>query len=1103
MSLRREAVIPELWWDFKPGDRVMTCDGIPGVVARVEDGPFPGNEQYIVDLDDGMGGGQYTTSMLTMSVPIGASDIRRAAALAAHASQRVAQMVYMLPVDIAWRIKAFDASGGVPFLGDDTRKPESAEDRWQYALQKLRKGNPDPIEVGMVDGEIKILDGNHRAAAAYALRLEYLPANMTRDVAETLLGLDCELHEIPDKAASRSAGMYPEYGEEYQQGGYLHPDDAPSSTDDGDYPFQTKVRCPRCGRIDDVTITWGGQETHCPVDGARMEGYFPTTAQRRHAWDLGPDAPGAGWAGGDGAWTLTTKRVDASISFDGEYGYEWIVTDARDGMGGSTLMPSVHTGTALTLDDAQRAVNVIVVGKTAALDSIGLDSVGNSAVHQLASGTYVADTPTGVKAIVCDEIVPSTAPEQDFPGMTERCGAPITHLSEQGFACARGHEWNDGRDGYVETEGQSLVDFERSIGHMASRRQAGGTCPLCGHVHDGFIENVLRGNSMGACDFPGCACHGTRSTRSDLATDEREDLSLRGGFSVRVGNGMVPHDGYMVAQPGTERVFTSLASLDPTDLRHYIDDFQTYLDMPGNFMGGWVDPTDHQVYLDISSRVTDRDQAIALGKSNHQLAIYDLGTGDEIRTARLRRRAAEGCPGVRFFLDHTQGHEACHADIVRLHDEEHDGTSATARRKTAGYGDGDRVTDGYKVGTVRFDLGDNSTPPSTIDGYNVLGTAPDYYIEGVTSPNALYPVLWDDFRVVTWVPRQWLELAPEMRTSRKVAYEGVDVLSHPLAEGLDITIAYPNTGPQAGYAVVHRTGCAHTGRSGYGDSVHVGTDFKPGGDDYFCVSPCARGRKTAAKTASVASTIKDQIGGMVLGACGAREYLDLGNGLRFRFGGGNPNRKCSVTLNALDLYDIEVGHIKRDLSWVVDNTMTSVYADQLPEVIRAVCDREYVTSSRIARQASIINPGPDWTQTTDSQWSRQQGEYLAVINLDNSSSYRWEINAVIDGRVITSGTATSLAEAKAACGNDFDQMIAERQEETGDFNPGIGPVASRTAGSYARCPHCQVSCDFLDPDANGEVCCPICGAYTDPQSLLRPTYDAGEYGPRGDNGPRP
>lgn len=54
----------EDWWEFQPGEHVLTVEGFPGVVESVEDGNQAGNEQYLVVLDGGMGGGAYGSSEL-------------------------------------------------------------------------------------------------------------------------------------------------------------------------------------------------------------------------------------------------------------------------------------------------------------------------------------------------------------------------------------------------------------------------------------------------------------------------------------------------------------------------------------------------------------------------------------------------------------------------------------------------------------------------------------------------------------------------------------------------------------------------------------------------------------------------------------------------------------------------------------------------------------------------------------------------------------------------------------------------------------------------------------------------------------------------------
>jgi hypothetical protein len=107
-----------------------------------------------------------------------------------HASRRHAQHCYKIPVALAWKLKAYDATGGM--ANDD----HSAEERWQHALDSVKGGDTDPIVIGMIEGEIKIQDGNHRAAAAHAIDPDgHLHATMSPDIAKALLGLDVMMVE--------------------------------------------------------------------------------------------------------------------------------------------------------------------------------------------------------------------------------------------------------------------------------------------------------------------------------------------------------------------------------------------------------------------------------------------------------------------------------------------------------------------------------------------------------------------------------------------------------------------------------------------------------------------------------------------------------------------------------------------------------------------------------------------------------------------------------------------------------------------------------------------------------------------------------------------
>lgn len=110
-------------------------------------------------------------------------------------------------------------------------------------------------------------------------------------------------------------------------------------------------------------------------------------------------------------------------------------------------------------------------------------------------------------------------------------------------------------------------------------------------------------------------------------------ILLTGGYTWRALE-KVPTTGYMVSVAGFEEThhyhkFCGSEVLD-YEARNLLG--------IGRFYGGWLDGD--TVYLDVSEHYNSLTAALAAGKRNGQLAIYDLGSGQEIRLDQEAQEAA-------------------------------------------------------------------------------------------------------------------------------------------------------------------------------------------------------------------------------------------------------------------------------------------------------------------------------------------------------------------------------------------------------------------------------------------------------------------------------
>ena len=107
-----------------------------------------------------------------------------------------------------------------------------------------------------------------------------------------------------------------------------------------------------------------------------------------------------------------------------------------------------------------------------------------------------------------------------------------------------------------------------------------------------------------------------RLTRPDdgFTIDPHTGADVTGGYAVSVH----PEDGVV------------LGSVAPGDLIEYMVRHADALARPRAVFGGWRDPADGRIYLDVSTLVADRDRALALAREHDQLAVFDFAAGESV-----------------------------------------------------------------------------------------------------------------------------------------------------------------------------------------------------------------------------------------------------------------------------------------------------------------------------------------------------------------------------------------------------------------------------------------------------------------------------------------
>ena len=105
-------------------------------------------------------------------------------------------------------------------------------------------------------------------------------------------------------------------------------------------------------------------------------------------------------------------------------------------------------------------------------------------------------------------------------------------------------------------------------------------------------------------------------------------LTQQGGFTYQPQFDASPRDGFMVSPyEGREKV-VPVDKMSTKYLSRYIRQNRDVLTKSDHFLGGWVDGG--KVYLDVSVRRADRQQAADLAREHRQLAFFDLASMETV-----------------------------------------------------------------------------------------------------------------------------------------------------------------------------------------------------------------------------------------------------------------------------------------------------------------------------------------------------------------------------------------------------------------------------------------------------------------------------------------
>lgn len=153
---------------------------------------------------------------------------------------------------------------------------------------------------------------------------------------------------------------------------------------------------------------------------------------------------------------------------------------------------------------------------------------------------------------------------------------------------------------------------------------------------EGMVDSYSLAEKRVAKDFPQGTAYDkfiekrkTEFSRKTLTKQAADITKKNGGVTITL-DGDVPQNGYVVAKRKDTEAFKPMEEWKAEDIDVYINEHADLLDADNAHLGIWVD--DGKVYMDVSTVLPDKTEALITARNADQIGIFDLNSFETLYT---------------------------------------------------------------------------------------------------------------------------------------------------------------------------------------------------------------------------------------------------------------------------------------------------------------------------------------------------------------------------------------------------------------------------------------------------------------------------------------